>query len=185
MPFPYFPGDHLGTTRYPCHRTTRRWPPVLPNRLNASELRRRLPPRSGGQGVAGSNPAVPTGNRVFSNIFMVLQEPAKEPSPSEMALLEACAGRMSRTSYQACAMTAEPGKPASRGVKHRARSGCSARGPVARVGVIAGSGERRPLGRSRRRWRLRRSVRAGWQAATATLGQQVGGGRWGIRWLWR
>jgi hypothetical protein len=33
-------------------------------RLNASELRRRLLPRSGGQGVAGSNPAVPT---VFSN----------------------------------------------------------------------------------------------------------------------
>ena len=29
-------------------------------RLNASELRRRLLPRSGGQGVAGSNPAVPT-----------------------------------------------------------------------------------------------------------------------------
>jgi hypothetical protein len=30
------------------------------DRLNASELRRRLLPRSGGQGVAGSNPAVPT-----------------------------------------------------------------------------------------------------------------------------
>jgi hypothetical protein len=30
------------------------------DRLNAFELRRRLLPRSGGQGVAGSNPAVPT-----------------------------------------------------------------------------------------------------------------------------
>ena len=30
------------------------------DRLNASELQRRLLPRSGGQGVAGSNPAVPT-----------------------------------------------------------------------------------------------------------------------------
>jgi hypothetical protein len=29
-------------------------------RLNASELQIRLLPRSGGQGVAGSNPAVPT-----------------------------------------------------------------------------------------------------------------------------
>src|SRR5262249_24372564 len=53
-------GDHLGTTRYPCSRTTRRWPPVMCAGLNASELRRRLLPRSGGQGVAGSNPAVPT-----------------------------------------------------------------------------------------------------------------------------
>ena len=67
----------MGTTRYPCHRTTRRWPPVVPNRLNASELRRRLLPRSGGQGVAGSNPAVPTGSRVFSNIFTARQSQQK------------------------------------------------------------------------------------------------------------
>ena len=33
-------------------------------RLNASELRRCLLPLSGGQGVAGSNPAGPTGQRV-------------------------------------------------------------------------------------------------------------------------
>jgi hypothetical protein len=33
------------------------------DRLDASELRRRLLPRSGGQGVAGSNPAVPTSFR--------------------------------------------------------------------------------------------------------------------------
>jgi hypothetical protein len=31
------------------------------DRPNAPELRRRLLPRSGGQGVAGSNPVVPTG----------------------------------------------------------------------------------------------------------------------------
>jgi hypothetical protein len=53
-------GDHLGTTRYACDRTIRRSPPAVCARLNASELRRRLLPRSGGQGVAGSNPAVPT-----------------------------------------------------------------------------------------------------------------------------
>jgi hypothetical protein len=33
-------------------------------RLNAPELQRRLLPRSGSQGVAGSNPAVPTGQRL-------------------------------------------------------------------------------------------------------------------------
>ena len=32
-------GDHLGTTRHTCGRTTRRWPPVVYGRLNASELR--------------------------------------------------------------------------------------------------------------------------------------------------
>jgi hypothetical protein len=53
-------GDHLGTTRYACGRTIRRSPPAMCARLNASELRRRQLPRSGGQGVAGSNPAVPT-----------------------------------------------------------------------------------------------------------------------------
>src|SRR6266516_1571595 len=59
-------GDHLGTTRYPCGRTTRRRPPVVSGRLNPSELRRRLLPRPGGQGVAGSNPAVPTGQRLVA-----------------------------------------------------------------------------------------------------------------------
>src|SRR5262249_41147402 len=43
-PLPSSFGDHLGTTRCTCGRTTRRWPPVVPGRLNASELRsRRLP----------------------------------------------------------------------------------------------------------------------------------------------
>src|SRR5262249_22093998 len=53
-------GDHLGTTRHTYARTNRRWLPVVHGQLDASELRRRLLPRSGGQGVAGSNPAVPT-----------------------------------------------------------------------------------------------------------------------------
>ena len=37
----------------------------------------------GGQGVAGSNPAVPTGNRVFSNIFAPHQSHQKSHSPSK------------------------------------------------------------------------------------------------------
>src|SRR5262249_40707459 len=47
-------GDHLGTTRHTYARTNRRWLPVVHGQLDASELRRRLLPRSGGQGVAGS-----------------------------------------------------------------------------------------------------------------------------------
>src|SRR5262250_3534156 len=35
---------------------------------------------TGGQGVAGSNPTVPTGNQAFSNIITVQQEPTEEPS---------------------------------------------------------------------------------------------------------
>ncbi len=44
-------GTTLETTRYAFGRTTRRWPPVVLNRLNAAELRRGLLPRPGGQGV--------------------------------------------------------------------------------------------------------------------------------------
>jgi hypothetical protein len=43
----------------------------------------------GGQGVAGSNPAVPTGRRVFSNTLMPSPEPTKEPFHREMTLPEA------------------------------------------------------------------------------------------------
>jgi hypothetical protein len=42
--------DHLGTTRCPRDRTTRRWAPVVRSRLNASELRRRLRPVLGVKG---------------------------------------------------------------------------------------------------------------------------------------
>ena len=44
-------GTTLETTRYAFGRTTRRWPPVVLNRLNAAELQRGLLPRPGGQGV--------------------------------------------------------------------------------------------------------------------------------------
>jgi hypothetical protein len=53
-------GDHLGTTRHAYDQTTCRWAPVVHSSLNTSELRRCLLPRSRGQGVVGSNPAVPT-----------------------------------------------------------------------------------------------------------------------------
>jgi hypothetical protein len=105
--FPCPLGDHLGTTRHTSGRTTRRWPPVMCGRLNVSELRRRLLPRPGGQGVAGSNPAVPTDSRAFSKSY-VSQEPTKEPSCCAMALLETCADRVPRCPARACANTAEP-----------------------------------------------------------------------------
>ena len=60
----------------------------------------------GGQGVAGSNPAVPTGNRLFSNIFslrksqqksqLVVQWPFQRPAP-----------RVSQRPTRAWAKTAE------------------------------------------------------------------------------
>src|SRR5215469_15181992 len=74
-----FWGPH-GTTRYTCERTTRRWPPVVGGKLNAPEQRRRLLPRSGGQGVAGSNLAVPTGNDIFSNTLLPHQSQQKSHS---------------------------------------------------------------------------------------------------------
>jgi len=52
-------------------------------RLNASELRIRLLPRSGGQGVADSNPAIPTGNRAFSNMFVPHMSQQKSQSSGE------------------------------------------------------------------------------------------------------
>ena len=56
-------GDHLGTTRHAYDQTTRRWQSVVSSSLNATELRKRLNRCPGGQGVAGSNPAVPTRRR--------------------------------------------------------------------------------------------------------------------------
>jgi hypothetical protein len=60
--FPCSFGDRLGTRRYPCGRTTRRWPLVVCGRLNASELRRRLLPRSG---VKGSPVQIRPSRRFF------------------------------------------------------------------------------------------------------------------------
>jgi hypothetical protein len=73
----------------------------------------------GGQGVAGSNPAVPTGRQVFSNTPMPPPEPTKEPFHREMTLPEAHAHHAPRPPTRAFVNTAEPAKPGSQGVKDR------------------------------------------------------------------
>ena len=71
---------------------------------------------TGGQGVVGSNPAVPTGNRIFSNIVT----PHKSQQKSQL-VVQRRADRVPRPPYGACANTAEPTKPHSQRVKdHRA-----------------------------------------------------------------
>src|SRR5215469_1991107 len=55
--------------------------PNEPHRATPSDARE----VTGGQGVAGSNPAVPTGSGVFFEIICASREPAKEPSSCEMA----------------------------------------------------------------------------------------------------
>ena len=65
---------------------------------------------TGGQGVAGSNPPVPTGSDNFSNIPLPHQEPAKEPSPCEIALPQARADHVSRRPTRAFVNPAEPGE---------------------------------------------------------------------------
>src|SRR5215813_13565487 len=87
------------------------------DRLNAAELRRRLLPRSGGQGVAGSNPAVPTGNEVFSNIATPHKSQQKSHLCCAMALLKACADRVPRRPYGHVPNTAEPTKAHNQAVK--------------------------------------------------------------------
>jgi hypothetical protein len=72
---------------------------------------------TGGQGVAGSNPAVPTGRRVIPNILMPPSEPTKEPFHREMALPEAHAHHVPRPPTRAFVDTAEPAKPAVKGSK--------------------------------------------------------------------
>ena len=67
----------------------------------------------GGQGVAGSNPAVPTGNRVFSNIVT----PLKSQQRANLLCNGPPANRVPRRPYRACANTAEPTKAHSQGVK--------------------------------------------------------------------
>ena len=62
---------------------------------------------TGGQGVAGSNPAVPTGSRIVSNVFMPYREPAKEPISLRNDLLRPCADRVPRCPTRAFATTAE------------------------------------------------------------------------------
>lgn len=45
-------GDHLGTTRYARHRTSRRWQPVVPGKLNASDQLKRSRGRKVGRSGA-------------------------------------------------------------------------------------------------------------------------------------
>ena len=49
-------GTTLETTRYAFGRTTRRWPPVVLNRLNAAELQRGLLPVLGVKGWSAGRP---------------------------------------------------------------------------------------------------------------------------------
>jgi len=87
---------------------------------------------TGGQGVAGSNPAVPTGSRVFSNIAMPPPEPSKEPSHREMALPEVRADHVLRRSTRAFVKRTEPTKPAVKGSKiAKPPRSCTATPPAA------------------------------------------------------
>src|SRR5215468_4882199 len=72
---------------------------------------------TGGQGVAGSNPAVPTGSDNFFEYTSTPSEPTKEPFVCEMALLAARADHVSRRPTRAFVKPAGPGKPTSQGVK--------------------------------------------------------------------
>ena len=85
-------------------------------KLNAPEQRRRLLPRSGGQGVAGSNPAVPTGSDIFSNTLLPHQSQQKSHSFVKWPFYGR-ADRVPRRPYPACANTAEPTKAHSQEVK--------------------------------------------------------------------
>src|SRR5215475_5537111 len=132
-------------------------------------------PYSSVLGVKGSpvsNPAVPTGSQIFSNTFMTSQELAKSHllvnGPSRGVcrahVTHVLPGHLPRRQSQA----SQPVK----GSKIARVADAPPGDPVARVGVMADSGGRRPLGGNRRRWRLRRSGQAGWQAATATPRRQ-------------
>jgi len=115
----------MGANRGSQRAQTRPGPPRRLRNVTAGERLAIRPPQTrpdtgfvpGGQGVDGSNPAVPTGNRVFSNIFMSLPEPAKEPSHREMALLDSRADHVPRPPTRAFVNTAEPAKPAVKGSK--------------------------------------------------------------------
>jgi hypothetical protein len=95
----------------PAHACSRPLSPARPGTvLTWAGTHSCRPPPSGnipgGQGVAGSNPAVPTGNRLFSNILplgksqqksqLVVQRPLHRPAP-----------RVRRRPTRTCAKTAE------------------------------------------------------------------------------
>jgi hypothetical protein len=72
---------------------------------------------TGGQGVAGSNPAVPTGSQVFSNILMPHKSQQKSHLHVNWPLLKARADRAPWRPTRASAKTAEPAKPPIKGSK--------------------------------------------------------------------
>ena len=87
---------------------------------------------TGGQGVAGSNPAVPTGSQVFSNIIT----PHKSQQKSQL-VVQRRADRVPRPPYGACANTAEPIEAHSRGAKdHRAAPNLHGRANCQPAGAI-------------------------------------------------
>ena len=107
---------------------------------------------TGGQGVAGSNPAVPTGSYAFSNIVT----PHKSQHKSQLVVqrplcngpLEARADRMPRPPYRACANTAEPIEAHSRGAKdHRVAPICTAAPTANRPAPSAPAGGTAPARR--------------------------------------
>ena len=104
--------DHFGTTRYASGRTTCTSAHPVPGRHSPTDQSKRLTPLPGGQGVAGSNPAVPTG----SDIFRISFHPAranKRAIRCEMALLAARADHVPRPPTRAFVNMAEPAKPAA------------------------------------------------------------------------
>jgi len=83
----------------------------------------------GGQGVAGSNPAVPTGSEVLSNIFIPHESQQKEPSPCDMTLPEACADHVPRCPTRAFIKCGRADEAGSQGVKDRRATLGTARRP--------------------------------------------------------
>jgi hypothetical protein len=82
---------------------------------------------TGGQGVAGSNPAVPTGSLSFFEYISSLPEPVKEPSPFETALLEARADQVSRRSTRAFVNSQRQGSRPVKGSKIASPRGAARR----------------------------------------------------------
>jgi hypothetical protein len=85
---------------------------------------------AGGQGVAGLNPAVPTGSLVFSNVFILQESPQKSQSRCEWPL-KACTRLWATTSCQGiCRYGTASDAGQSRGQRslsafRRSRSGAS------------------------------------------------------------
>jgi hypothetical protein len=94
---------------------------------NAFDVQERLTHRPGGQGVAGSNPTVPTGSLGFSNLFLSQESPQEGRSSCETPP-KGTQPRPRRTT-RAIVDTEEPATSASEGIKDRERG----RDPAAQV----------------------------------------------------